>query len=160
VAALVSEHTDGEYLTRVLVRHGFEAVRGSSTRGGTKGLKGLIRAARAGRDLAVTPDGPQGPARKFKIGALVAAQVTGSPIVPVAAGASRAWHFDSWDRFMVPRPLARVTLEYGEPHWIEREAGAAELERRAGELEDVLNTLSERARQRAAERGRARGEGA
>jgi tetraacyldisaccharide 4'-kinase len=53
---LVSEHADGEYITRVIERLGFGTVRGSSTRGGTKGLKGLIRAARAGKDLALTPD--------------------------------------------------------------------------------------------------------
>ena len=84
IVVLISEHTDGEYLVRVAERHGYAAVRGSSTRGATKGLKGLVRAARAGRDLALTPDGPRGPAGDFKPGALAVAQFTGLPVVPLA----------------------------------------------------------------------------
>ena len=58
IVVLVSEHADGEYIGRVLQRNGFRTVRGSSTRGGHKGLRELIRSARAGHDLALTPDGP------------------------------------------------------------------------------------------------------
>jgi hypothetical protein len=144
VVVLVSEHGDGEYVTRVIQRHGFETVRGSSTRGGIRGLKGLIRAARAGHDLALTPDGPRGPAHRFKPGALLAAQVTGSPIVPVAAGASSAWHVDSWDRFMVPRPLSMIVIEYGEPVFIARNASPDELVSRSADLEAVLDVLTRR----------------
>ena len=107
VVVLVSEHADGEYITRVIERHGFGTARGSSTRGGTRGLKGLVRAARAGRDVALTPDGPRGPARRFKPGALAVAQLAGLPVVPVAAGASATWRFRSWDAFMVPRRRKR-----------------------------------------------------
>lgn len=141
---LVSEHADGEYIARIIERHGFGTARGSSTRGGIKGLKSLIRAARAGHDLALTPDGPRGPRHEFKAGALLAAQLTGAPIVPVAAGASAAWHFDSWDRFMVPRPLARITLEYGEPVRVPRELEEAGRERFARELGGVLDALTAR----------------
>lgn len=144
IVVLVSEHADGEYITRVVERHGFDTARGSSTRGGIKGLKGLIRAAREGRDLALTPDGPRGPAHHFKPGALLAAQMTGAPIVPVAAGATAAWHFDSWDRFMVPRPLSRVRIEYGEPRRIPREADAEDRKRFAAEIQRTLNELTRR----------------
>jgi lysophospholipid acyltransferase (LPLAT)-like uncharacterized protein len=139
---LVSDHADGEYVTRVIERMGFGTVRGSSTRGGSKGLKGLIRAAKEGHDLAVTPDGPRGPARSFKPGALLAAAVTGFPLIPVAAGASSGWHLSSWDRFLVPRPLARVRLRYGAPYWIERSADQADLEVHARVLQRTLNELS------------------
>lgn len=145
VVVLVSEHADGEYISRIIERHGFRTVRGSSTRGGIRGLKALIRAAREGHDLALTPDGPRGPRHEFKAGALLAAQVTGAPLVPLAAGASAAWHFDSWDRFLVPRPLSRVTIAYGEPRWVDRSADAAERERLAAELTETLNGLTQRA---------------
>ena len=144
VVVLVSEHADGEYLTRVLERYGFGTARGSSTRGGIKGLKGLVRASRAGRDLALTPDGPRGPARRFKAGALVAAQLAGLPIVPVAAGASAAWRFRSWDDFLVPRPLSVVRVEYGAPVRVPRGAGRDELEAMARDLEATLNAMSAR----------------
>lgn len=145
IVVLVSEHADGEYLTRVIERHGFGTVRGSSTRGGTRGLKGLIRAARAGRDLGLTPDGPRGPAGDFKPGALAVAQTLGLPVVPVAAAASGGWRFNSWDGFLVPRPFARVALGYGEPVFIAREATRESLSATAGELGRRLDTLGREA---------------
>jgi lysophospholipid acyltransferase (LPLAT)-like uncharacterized protein len=142
IVVLVSDHADGEYVTRVIERMGFGTARGSSTRGGTKGLKGLIRAARGGHDLAVTPDGPGGPARRFKPGALRAAALTGLPIIPVAAGATTGWRASSWDGFLVPKPLARVRIRYGPPYWIERGAGDAALASHAQVLENTLNEMT------------------
>lgn len=142
---LVSEHADGEYVTRVLHRFGYQTARGSSTRGGTKGLRGLIRAAREGRCLAVTPDGPQGPAHVFKPGVLVAAQLTGLPIVPLAVGASASWHFRSWDAFMVPKPLSRIRIVYGEPVTVPRDLPEAELEPLAARLGEKLDELTAQA---------------
>jgi lysophospholipid acyltransferase (LPLAT)-like uncharacterized protein len=150
VVVLVSEHADGEYITRVIERHGFGSVRGSSTRGAAKGLKGLIRAARAGKDLALTPDGPRGPAREFKPGALAVAQATGLPIIPLAAGASRGWRFHSWDGFLVPQPFSRIRIEYGPPWRVPRDADRALLETMAVDLGAELDRLSERAARREA----------
>jgi hypothetical protein len=145
VVVLVSEHADGEYVTQVIERHGFGTVRGSSTRGGTKGLKGLIRAARAGRDLALTPDGPRGPAGDFKPGALAVAQTTGLPVVPVAAGASGGWRFKSWDGFLVPKPFARIVIGYGEPVLVPRGATRDDLEGLARQLGHRLDALTNEA---------------
>lgn len=146
IVVLVSEHADGEYITRVIRRHGFEAARGSSTRGGSRGLRALVRAARAGRDLAVTPDGPRGPARVFKPGALVAARMTGLPVLPVACAASAAWHLDSWDAFMVPRPLARIEIAYGEPVPVPRDLDDGGIAALAATVEAGLHDLEARAR--------------
>ena len=145
IVVLVSDHPDGEYITRVIERRGFGTARGSSTRGSTKGLRALIRAARAGRDLALTPDGPRGPARVFKPGALLVARATGLPLIPVAVSAPTAWRLATWDSFMVPKPLARVEIRYDRPHWIpsgstEEQLGehAAALGRRLDELSGAL----------------------
>jgi lysophospholipid acyltransferase (LPLAT)-like uncharacterized protein len=75
----------------------------------------MVRALDAGKEIAITPDGPRGPARKFAPGALVAAQRSGRPILPVGVSVDRAWRLRSWDRFMIPKPFARVTIAYGEP---------------------------------------------
>lgn len=115
VVALVSEHRDGEYITRVLSRLGYGLARGSSTRGGVRGLRAMLRAARAGHTLAITPDGPRGPSEVMKEGAVVLASRSGLPVVPIGVGMSRAWRASSWDRFAVPRPFSRVHLAYGEP---------------------------------------------
>ena len=144
LVVLVSEHGDGEYVTRVLERNGFGTVRGSSTRGGTKGLKGLVRAAKSGHDLALTPDGPRGPHGVFKPGALAVAQMTGAPIVPLAAGTASGWHFRSWDAFLVPRPFSKISVEYLEPRFVPREAGREDLERLAAEIGRELNACTAR----------------
>jgi lysophospholipid acyltransferase (LPLAT)-like uncharacterized protein len=141
IVVLVSEHGDGEYITRVILRHGFGVARGSSTRGGSQGLRQLVRAAREGHDLAITPDGPRGPARVFKPGALVAARLTGLPVVPLAVAASSAWHVNSWDRFMVPRPLARLHIAYGEPIEVPRGADEADVEALAERVQARLEGL-------------------
>jgi lysophospholipid acyltransferase (LPLAT)-like uncharacterized protein len=138
VTALVSEHADGEYITRIIMRLGFTAARGSSTRGGTAGLRGLLRAARAGRDLAITADGPRGPRHDFKPGALIAAKLTGYPIIPVACSASRAWVFNSWDRFILPKPFSRLKITYGEAVLVDRGSSDEELERLAARLAETL----------------------
>ena len=144
IVVLVSEHDDGEYITRVIERNGFGTVRGSSRRGASKGLKGLVRAARAGNDLALTPDGPRGPVGVFKPGALAAAQLTGLPIVPLAVGASSGWRFRSWDGFLVPKPLSRVWLEYLPARFVRRDADRAELARISTEIGRDLNALTAR----------------
>ena len=113
VAILVSEHRDGELIARLARSIGYRLVRGSTTKGGERALLALVRELRAGREVAVTPDGPKGPARSYAPGALIAAQRSGAPIVPIAAHADRAWHLESWDSFMIPKPFARVTVAYG-----------------------------------------------
>lgn len=156
IVVLVSEHTDGEYISRVIERIGFGTVRGSSTRGSVGGLKGLIRAARAGRDLALTVDGPRGPARAFKPGALLVAQTVGLPLVPIAVGASAQWRLPSWDNFMVPRPFSVVRIAYGEPRWLAPGAGREIREEIARELGQELERLSSRCSEPLLDGGRIR----
>jgi lysophospholipid acyltransferase (LPLAT)-like uncharacterized protein len=124
--------------------NGFGAVRGSSTRGGTRGLKGLIRAARDGRDLALTPDGPKGPPGAFKPGALVAAQVTGLPVIPLGVQSSSGWRFRSWDGFLVPKPFSTVTIEYLAPRLVPRDSTRDDLDLIAREIGGSLNACTER----------------
>jgi lysophospholipid acyltransferase (LPLAT)-like uncharacterized protein len=138
IVVLVSDHSDGEYITQVIHRHGFGTARGSSTRGGVKGLKGVVRAARQGKDLAFTPDGPRGPRHEFKMGALVAAQMTGLPLVPLAVGADRAWYLRSWDRFMIPKPFSKIRIRYGPPRWVPRDASQDTLTEIQSDLRDEL----------------------
>lgn len=142
IVVLVSEHSDGEYITQVIHRHGFETARGSSTRGGAKGLRSILRAARVGKVLAFTPDGPKGPRQEFKWGALVAAQLSGLPLVTIAVGADRAWYLKSWDRFMIPKPFSKLRIRYGAPRWVPRDASEEELKEIAAELEEELKQFT------------------
>jgi lysophospholipid acyltransferase (LPLAT)-like uncharacterized protein len=142
LVALISQHRDGEYIARMVERWGYGTVRGSSTRGGTGAMRGLVRRVREGRSVVLTPDGPQGPRERMKAGALVVAQLSGAPVIPVATGAERAWVVaNKWDRFQIPKPFSRVRLVYGEPIEIPRDADAAELERRSAMVQEQLDGL-------------------
>jgi lysophospholipid acyltransferase (LPLAT)-like uncharacterized protein len=115
VLVLISEHRDGEMVARAAESLGYGLIRGSTTRGADRALISLVRELKSGHEVAITPDGPRGPAETFAPGALVAAQRSDSFILPVAASADRAWRLRSWDRFMIPKPFARVTVAYATP---------------------------------------------
>jgi lysophospholipid acyltransferase (LPLAT)-like uncharacterized protein len=142
IAIVVSEARDGQYLADLALSLGYCAVRGSSTRGGARALLGAVRELRAGRTIAFTPDGPRGPRRQLKPGVVLAAQRGGGIIVPIHAEADRAWRLHSWDRFMVPKPLARVVITYGRPFEVAAgESGLAEGVEQAGiRLNEVSRT--------------------
>jgi lysophospholipid acyltransferase (LPLAT)-like uncharacterized protein len=144
VAIVVSEARDGQYLSDLATALGYGAVRGSSSRGGARALLGAVRQLQAGRSVAFTPDGPRGPRREIKPGFVAAAQRGGGLIVPVHAEADRAWRLHSWDRFMIPKPLARVRVTYGQTFAVsEGEAGLAEGMARAIEgLNEVSRMVS------------------
>lgn len=118
VAIMVSDGREGQYLADYARRIGYHAVQGSSSRGATRALLGAIRALEQGTTVAITPDGPRGPRRMIKPGVIHAAQRTGARILPLHARAHPAWLLRSWDRTIVPKPLARVDLAYGEPFTI------------------------------------------
>jgi lysophospholipid acyltransferase (LPLAT)-like uncharacterized protein len=139
VAIVVSEARDGQYLSNLAASLGYRAIRGSSTRGGARALLGAVRELQAGRSIAFTPDGPRGPRRELKPGVIAAAQRGHGVIMPIHAESNRVWRLDSWDRFMIPQPLARVLITYGRPFAVDAgEAGFAEgLEQAGLRLDEV-----------------------
>jgi lysophospholipid acyltransferase (LPLAT)-like uncharacterized protein len=142
VAALISHHRDGELIARAIRHLGYVAGRGSSTRGGEEGAREMLRFAAEGRSLAITPDGPRGPAEELKAGVVVLGSHAGLPLLPVTASASAEWTFRSWDRFRVPKPFARVVVGYGDPVTVPRDLQDGELERWRTRLEDRLRALT------------------
>ena len=119
VVIVVSEAREGQYLADLARSLGYAAVRGSSTRGGARALLGAVRELQEGRSVAFTPDGPRGPRRELKPGVLAAAQRGHATVVPIHAEAEWAWRLHSWDRFVIPKPAARVTVRYGRPFEVE-----------------------------------------
>ncbi len=115
ISIVVSEAQDGQYLADFALSLGYRLVRGSSTRGATKALLGAVRELDNGYSVAFTPDGPRGPRRELKPGVIAAAQRGGGVVIPLHAEADRAWRLRSWDRFSLPKPLARVRIAYGVP---------------------------------------------
>jgi lysophospholipid acyltransferase (LPLAT)-like uncharacterized protein len=142
ITVLVSEHRDGEIIARIAAGFGFPSVRGSTSRGAVRSLLALVRVVRAGGDVGVTPDGPRGPARSFAPGVLLVAQRAGAPLVTIAAHASRAWRLKTWDRFVIPKPFATISVAYGAPHSIAADASVDESVR---EFEQLMAETCSRA---------------
>jgi lysophospholipid acyltransferase (LPLAT)-like uncharacterized protein len=138
---IISEHKDGEIIARIVEAFGFFGVRGSSSRGGTRALLEAVQVLQRGADMAITPDGPRGPRYRFAPGALVLAHRAGAPVVSLVAHVNRKWQLRSWDGFEIPKPFARVTIEYGEPVMLsdpDVRAAAARTEEFAQRMREAL----------------------
>lgn len=142
VMPMVSHHRDGEMIARTLSRLGYAPIRGSSTRGGSDALLGMVSALAAGRAAAaVMPDGPRGPRHVYKPGTVVIASRAGCPILPLSSDASHKIVFKSWDRMKLPLPFARVVVRYGQPIEIPPELGPEEFEVARARIESAMREL-------------------
>jgi lysophospholipid acyltransferase (LPLAT)-like uncharacterized protein len=111
---LISRSFDGELITRILNLFGFDAVRGSSSRGAGEGLLGLYGAINSGRTAIFTADGPRGPIYETKMGPIKLAEMTGAPIGAFHLEPERAWIAQSWDRFLIPKPFTRICVSWAQ----------------------------------------------
>jgi lysophospholipid acyltransferase (LPLAT)-like uncharacterized protein len=113
IAILISQSFDGELIARTVELLGFKAIRGSSSRGGAAGLRGMAEAYAAGRRCAITADGPRGPAQIAKPGTAQLAQLVSAPWVGTFnAIPLNAWELKTWDRFLIPKPFSKVLLTF------------------------------------------------
>jgi len=144
---LISRSFDGELITRILKLFGFDAVRGSSSRGAREGLLGLKHVIETGRTAIFTADGPLGPIYQTKMGPIKLAQTTGAPIGAFHLQPERAWVINSWDRFLVPKPFTRIIVSWAQWTHVPPDFPAEQFETRRQQLNDAL----ERARLRALE---------
>jgi lysophospholipid acyltransferase (LPLAT)-like uncharacterized protein len=143
VKVMVSRHGDGEIIARIVTKYGIGSVRGSSTRGGSAALKELITATAEGH-VAITPDGPVGPRYQLKQGAVLLASRSGLPVLCVGWSADRVWRFRSWDRFLLPKPFARLKVTTEGPVEIPADLDADGLEEARLDLERRTNELTAR----------------
>jgi lysophospholipid acyltransferase (LPLAT)-like uncharacterized protein len=146
VGFLISPSVDGEIGAMLVRAVGAVAIRGSSTHTGARALRDYYQAlSKEGVSPAITPDGPRGPPWKFKPGAVLLAQLSGRPMIPLSYAASRAWKI-KWDSFVIPKPWARISLAVGEPVYVPKGLDAAGLELLQSEMEAKLKALFEQAR--------------
>jgi lysophospholipid acyltransferase (LPLAT)-like uncharacterized protein len=125
---LVSASIDGTAPAMLVEKVGGQVIRGSSTNTGARALRDYYETiVKQQVSPAITPDGPRGPLHEFKPGAIMLAQITGKPILPIAVAHSRAYRFPTWDAFELPLPFSRVAIVYGEPIRVARAMEAAAL---------------------------------
>jgi hypothetical protein len=151
---VVSKHTDGELIARVIKKFGFESIRGSTNRvlgengkpakdrGGTKAIRDCIKILKQNNILFITPDGPRGPERKFKENLLFIAKMSGAPVVPISFTCKQAIKLNTWDRFLYPLPFSKPIIKCGEPFYINKNATEEEMQQTALKIEQKLNELS------------------
>mgnify|MGYP001359677972 CR=1 FL=1 len=141
VCMLVSLSRDGDYGAALVRRLKQDAVRGSSSRGGQAAVRKLVSKIKAGSNVAITPDGPRGPALVVGEGVVKLAQMTGARIIPVSYDASRRFLLRSWDRFLVVMPFGRVHVAFGEPIRVPRRISAEDRRGYADQIEQTLHML-------------------
>lgn len=143
VAVLISRSKDGEMIAETIRLCGVASVRGSSSRGASQAVRALMETLRSGLDLGITPDGPKGPPRQVKEGALFLAQKLGAPILPVTnAQSNRLVLARAWDHFHVPLPFGRGVVVYGEPILVGPDD---DLKAKAAELKARLDAITQEA---------------
>ena len=117
---MVSKSRDGELFRRLLAKFAIETVRGSTTRGGLGAMKLLIQVARSGRDTALALDGSKGPRYRVQPGALLLAQMSGVPLIPLAFDITRKIVLPTWDHMIMPLPCGRIYAAFADPLYIPR----------------------------------------
>jgi lysophospholipid acyltransferase (LPLAT)-like uncharacterized protein len=141
--ALISASRDGDLLADAIQRFGYDVVRGSSSRLGASAILQLTQVLASGRDVVITPDGPRGPAYELGPGIIFLAQKSGAAVLPINLEYSRCWRLGSWDRFIVPRPFAKVRILINQPHRVRSTATPEEFESERLALQDALMALVE-----------------
>lgn len=138
IVIITSKSFDGEYIARFIQRFGYGAIRGSSSRGGSRALVEMIRKMRRGLPMGFSIDGPRGPRYRVKPGPLLLAKKTGNPMMPFILEPKNFWTIKSWDKMQIPRPFTRVSVIIGKPIYVgdnsNDEEKLSELQRSLDEL--------------------------
>lgn len=142
---LVSPSEDGEIIAQIIARWGYKALRGSSSHSIIRAWNEMKKELEKGGELIIVPDGPRGPGRKMKPGALKLAKETGAYLVPFTFSSSKRKTLKSWDRFLIPRPFTRFVAVYGNPISVESTSSNEELEKKLLEVEDYMKELDREA---------------
>ena len=133
---IMSLSPDGEFIVRTMERLSFPAIRGSSSRrgdaanakGGAGAIMESLRFLRSGGCVAITPDGPRGPAEEMAAGAVTLAKVSGAPVFLFGLHCTPGFQLKSWDRTLFPLPFGRGAVVFDGPLYARRDADDAELE--------------------------------
>jgi lysophospholipid acyltransferase (LPLAT)-like uncharacterized protein len=131
--ALISRSADGEFIARTMEKLGVPAIRGSrkklsnpaKEKGGGEALRDMALWVKSGGAIAITPDGPHGPARIMGEGAPLLAKLTRAPVLLLGIACRPCLRLPSWDRSVLPLPFGKASFVWDGPFELDREADAA-----------------------------------
>lgn len=145
IVVMTSRNFDGEYIARIIQRHGYGAARGSSSRGAPRALAEMIDCLKNGRDAGLTTDGPRGPRFVAKRGSVVLSRATGAAILCFHVALRRACVFHkSWDLTEIPYPFSDAAMFIAPPIIVPPDAGEGEQARKLQEVQAALDDLRRR----------------
>lgn len=145
IVVMTSQNFDGEYIARIIRKHGCGAARGSSSRGATRALAEMIRCLQDGRDSAFSIDGPRGPRFVAKPGSVLLAKATCAAILCFHVALRHTYVFKkSWDLFQIPYPFSRAVMLIAPPILVSPEASAEEQSLKLREVQSALDELRRR----------------
>ena len=139
---MASASRDGALMARFLQLGGVHVIRGSSSRGGARAMREVMREYRPPDVFAMAVDGPRGPRHCIpKAGIVLAAQRLGLPITAFVCHAEKKWVIRSWDRMEIPKPFSRTRTIYSDPIPVPPDASPEEIERIRAQLEETLREM-------------------
>ena len=141
ISIMISRSRDGEMISGIVRLLGWYPVRGSSSKGGRQALRKIKQLVRKGYKVGHIVDGPRGPLGEVKPGLVLIAQFTGMPIIPVITSAEKKWVFNSWDRFMVPKPFSRVIIRFCDEMCIPKKLSSSDFEEKRAQIENTFKKL-------------------
>ena len=147
-AFLISASVDGEVPASIARAWGGQVIRGSAHDTGALVLRDSVSLMKEGVSIVTNPDGPLGPGFEVKPGTVLVARMGNAPVIPIVCAASRAWTLDRWDRFLIPKPFAKVAIAVGEPIEVPRRLPTNELGGIRDQVQAAMDSLLEEARAR------------
>jgi len=141
-AVLTSRSRDGEFIARVIGHFGYVPIRGSSSRGGQRGLLEMHSFVMTGGGAAFTIDGPRGPRYVAKRGPVLLARTTGVPITAFYVAMEKAWVLKTWDAMMIPKPFSRAYIRVARKIFVPPEADGSRLEAAYVEMQEALERVT------------------
>lgn len=145
MVAMVSPSEDGEIVVRVSSGWGYRFVRGSGSHAVVRAWVEMKRELEKGGEVAYVPDGPRGPSRKMKMGAIKLAQQTGAYLIPFTFSATKKKLWNSWDQFMMFYPFGRIVVMLGQPMTVPSDASDEDLEEERLKVELAMARLEREA---------------
>ena len=140
---LVSPSKDGDLIANVAEWFGYQVVRGSSFKRTLPGTRECIDLLKKDLKVVIIADGSRGPRHRAQAGSIQLSRITGAPVYSLTCDAQPKYEFSSWDKFILPLPFSKVTLNFGSPMTVPPDADKQTIQKKQDELTDLLNQITE-----------------
>ncbi len=140
---LVSPSKDGDLIANIGKIFGYKVVRGSSFKKTVPGTRECISLLKQNLKVGIIADGSRGPRHQAQAGTAQLSRITGAPVYTLSWDASLKYECSSWDKFILPLPFSKVTVNFGAPMNVPRDADKETIRQKQNELTALLNQITE-----------------